>query len=85
MDRLEVSFGVDKMRVTSMISFPFNDNEADEDIFEKSLKCRKLLLQAGADPTLGLVYYPGQCRSVLRQALGDSAGGRRIIVSPHDS
>lgn len=82
MDRLEVCFLSDGVSKTPLASFQLLDREADEDLLKKSLLCRKLLLQAGADPTLGIIdnVNAHESRSAIHTALGSSNGGRRITV-----
>lgn len=67
---------------TPLSSFRFVDREAEEGLLEQSLICRKLLLQAGADPTLGTgnVFNETESNSMVNMALGDLTGARRITV-----
>jgi len=55
LDRTALSFDGDDLKETPLSSFGFIVTDMDDILFERSLTCRKHLLQAGADPTLGTV------------------------------
>lgn len=81
-ERFEVYFTREWERETPLVSFQFSHLEADEDILEQSLICQNLLLQAGADPTVGVFdeLYGTQLDSMVNMTLGGMVAARRTTV-----
>ena len=72
----------DRRRRTPLAGFLSIDKVVYGHIFERSLMCRKYLLQAGADPLVGTMDIDSQSepKSVIEDALGVLQGRRRLAV-----
>ena len=85
MDRATKSDPVIDWTITPVATFTFSHEKVEEDVSKRGLECQKILLQAGADPTLGLVDTwdeTSKVESMIQMTMFGSSGGRQTKVSP---
>ena len=82
-DRAAIAFSDDQYRDTPLYCSEIRSTESEEDATERYMLCRKHLLQAGADPTIGYMdvttvdLFISEIESVL------SRSGGYVTVVPH--
>ena len=83
---LDLYDGSEVTRATPLSCFGEHDLEADETSLRRSLACRSHLLQAGADPTIGIVLdgwsaEEYESESMIRKTMNNGRKSGRLTVS----